>query len=370
MNRNECSVLQIVPQLPGSYDGVGDYALNLANSLSKAYGLRTCFVVAGGTTVKEKGGFEIFSGLQSALQRVSEGAPFDHVILHYANYGYQRWGVPLQLGRFAREVRRSLRGRWITTFHEWCASGPPWQSAFWVRPLQVRIARDLVDISDSCFVSNEVIRKAISDYDPATQIHFLPVMSNFGEPEIADFGGRSPTRWAICGGTALIARSLRSFAAAQRNIPRMYFPTHLEVIGGRPAEGIPELIRTLGQAMPETSCNYHPDVTVERASQILTGCSFGWLDYYGAGKAWPGMILKSSSFAGLCAHGVVPVLSHHESMLAVGGDKLPGPWRISAGAVKLPEIEQLPETQRQTYSWYRRHASSEQAARAYMEALG
>ncbi len=369
MNPGESIVLQIVPHLPGSHDGVGDYALNLAKALSKSHGLRTRFVVAGATATKDRDGFEIVSGLETALSRNSSARRSTHVILHYANYGYQRWGVPFQLRRFAREVRSGLRGRWITTFHELYASAPPWKSAFWARPFQTKIARDLVDISDSCFVSNDVIRKAISDYDPATQVHFLPVMSNFGEPEITDFGDRSPTCWAICGGTGLIARSLGSLIALQQNIPKTYFPTRLEIIGGRPEEGVRELVQSATGDMPGVSINYHPDVTAMHASQVLTGCSFGWLDYYGSGKPWPGMIFKSSSFAALCAHGVIPVLSHAEPMLGIGGDKLPGPYRISNGTANLPEFDQLPAIRRQLYEWYRRHASSEQAARVYMEAL-
>ena len=80
-----------------------------------------------------------------------------HVILHYVNYGYQARGVPFYLRRFARQLRGQLRGRWLTTFHEIYASGPPWKSEFWLRPFQVKIARDLIDLSDACFVSNVTI---------------------------------------------------------------------------------------------------------------------------------------------------------------------------------------------------------------------
>jgi hypothetical protein len=365
MSLDQGAVLQIVPHLPGSYDGVGDYALNLAKALSKACNLQTTFLVAQTTETRSKDGFEVFSGLAGDLSSRS----FDHVILHYANYGYQSRGVPFELRRFSRGLRRNLHGRWITTFHELYASGPPWKSAFWLRPWQVKIARDLIDISDFCFVSNDVIRNAISRHDARKRIRLLPVMSNFGEPELADFDGRPKARWAICGGETLIARSLRSLKAALPSIPLNYFPTEIAIIGGHQGESIRELVQDLKAAMPDTSLNCHPKITADGASQILAGCSFGWLDYYGRGKAWPGMIFKSGSFAAYCAHGVIPVLSHEESTLALEGDELPGPYFIAGGKVKLPEFEHLSQKRRQIYDWYHKHASSERAADAYLEAL-
>jgi hypothetical protein len=361
---SERTILQIVPQLPGSYDGVGDYALTLARSLFHEHGLRTIFLVAGDASVASQDGFEIVSGLSRGL--VHSGAPgFDHVILHYANYGYQARGMPLKLRDFAQQLRRTLRGRWITMFHELYASGPPWRSAFWVRPFQVKIARDMMDLSDSCFVSNSIIAEEIHRHNPAKAVRLVPVMSNFGEPPLSDFTARSPRRWVICGGTALIARSLRSFSTVRKAIPSEYSPQQLDVIGGqRDAR-----VRALVKAMPDISCNYHPEVPVDDASQFLAQSSFGWLDYFGRGTVWPGMIFKSGSFAAFCAHGVVPVFSHDEKELVLQGDKFPGPFGMSGRSVQLPPLEQLSATQGEIYAWYHRHASATETARVYAEAL-
>src|SRR5205814_3803622 len=82
------TVLQIVPRLPGTFDGVGDYALNLARALSADYGITTTFLVAEKTSVSSRGGFTIVSGLDTS--RLTELARANsHVVLHYANYGYQ-----------------------------------------------------------------------------------------------------------------------------------------------------------------------------------------------------------------------------------------------------------------------------------------
>src|SRR5437764_7606448 len=178
------TVLQIVPHLPGTFDGVGDYALNLARALSADHGITTTFLVAAKTSATCKNGFALVSELDpvaaSELARQHE-----HVILHYVNYGYQARGVPFRLRSFVKQLRPALRGRWVTTFHELYASGPPWKSAFWLRPFQVKIARDLIDLSNACIVSNPVIRDEIRRYAPSKPVYRIAIMSNLGEPELS-----------------------------------------------------------------------------------------------------------------------------------------------------------------------------------------
>ena len=362
------SVLQIVPHLPGTFDGVGDYALNLARALSTDHGVPTTFLVAGETAVTSKEGYPVISGLDPGAS-ATLAQKCKHVILHYVNYGYQARGVPMSLRAFARELRGQLRGRWVTTFHELYASGPPWKSAFWLRPFQVRIAREMIDASTACVVSNSPIQEAIHAYDPRKKVYLVPVMSNFGEPKLGRFDVGSPKRWAICGGTALIARSLALFEQLHQLIPDAFAPEHLDVVGGREEISINAALDRLSRITPSLSCHYHPEVSVEFASEILRQSSFGWIDYFGAGKMWPGMVLKSTAFAAYCAHGVIPVLSHREEPIAVNGDALPGPYYITREGVHFPAPEQLHETQQKIYAWYHAHADSRQLARVYMEAL-
>jgi hypothetical protein len=361
-------VLQIVPHLPGTLDGVGDSALNLAKTLLTEHNITTRFAVAQETSVAAKDGFEVIAGLDEAsvdsLARES-----DHVILHYVNYGYQARGVPFHLRRFARQLRGKLRGRWLTAFHELYAFGPPWGSAFWLRPLQVKIARDLIDISDACFVSNPTIENEIHVYDPAKKIYLAPVSSNFGEPEIADFSAASPKSWAICGGTALVARSLISFRRMREAIPAAFAPAQLHVIGGRDEAATRRLIANIAQSNPGLSCNYHPEVSAECASELLGQCSFAWLDYFGKGRMWPGMILKSSAFAASCAHGLVPVLSHREDVFSLEGDPFPGLFFMTPGLVHFPPPDDLRAMREKIYAWYHTHAASRLLTQIYSEAL-
>lgn len=364
----EADLWQVVPHLPGSNDGVGDYALTLARQLSALHGLRTTFIVAALTSVREKEGFGVTSGLQ--VGHLSNAVrPPAHVVVHYANYGYQGRGVAFQLRRFARDLRGSVAGRWVTMFHELYASGPPWRSAFWVRPLQVKIARDLMDLSNSCVASNEVIKYEINRYDPDKPVHMIPMMSNFGEPPWPIRAEKSPKRWAIAGGTALIERSLHAFAQIKALIPEFYSPETVEIVGGVDGHLLRDRLRKLRRSFPAVSFRHHPQVSADQASTILAPCAFGWLNYFGSGKAWPGMIFKSGSFAAFCAHGIVPVLSHQEPELAAAADRFPGPFFISTAKTALPDAENLANVQQMVRAWYDRNASSVCTARIYAEAL-
>ena len=361
-------VLQIVPHVPGTLDGVGDNALNLAQALLAGHNITTRFAVAHQTNLAAKDGFEVVAGLdESSVDSLAREC--DHVILHYVNYGYQPRGVPFHLRDFARRLRGKLRGRWLTAFHELYAFGPPWRSAFWLRPLQVKIAHDLIDISDACFVSNQTIEKEIHAYDAAKKIYLAPVISNFGEPELADFSAASPKHWAICGGTALVSRSLISFRRMREAIPPAFAPAKLHVIGGRNEPATRALIEDLAGGSSGLSCSYHPEVSAEHASELLRQCSFAWLDYFGHGRMWPGMILKSSAFAACCAHGLVPVLSHQEDAFAIEGDSFPGPFFITPNLVHFPSPDELGATREKIYAWYHAHAASRRLAQIYAEAL-
>jgi hypothetical protein len=357
-------VLQIVPHLPGSYGGVGDYALALAKKMAASHGLRTVFAVAKGAGVEEIEGFRVISGLEFALT-----THFHHVILHYVNYGYQSRGIPFGMRDAARTLRSRLSGRWITMFHEIYASGPPWRSAFWLRPWQVKIARAMIDLSHACVVSNEVIKREIQRHDSAKKVYVVPVMSNLGEPPLSELRLKSPNRWVICGGTELIKRSLHTLRRIHKWIPREFYPATIDVVGGGATPSVRHQLRVTKGIMLDTSIQHHPEISSGNASQILAACSFGWLDYFGPGKAWPGMIFKSGSFAALYAHGIIPVLAHKEPPLSLGSDPLPGPFFCMPKAVKFPERERLGETRDALHAWYNRNASSVHAAAIFAEAL-
>lgn len=342
------NVLQIVPKIPGDHDGVGDYALSLARILSVDFGIKTSFAVA--------------SELESSSKN------HEHVILHYVNYGYQKRGVPFGLLSSLRNLRRNSRGRFVTVFHELYASGPVWRSAFWLQPFQRHIARSIAQISDISLVSSETMLDQLRALWPKVCAEVHPVFSNFGEPSFLSdqFSKRDPQRWVICGGTALIERSLRSFRAISHRIPEFFSPHELFVLGGNDNPDTRSLLADLANVRVD----YRPQIDAGDASQILSTCSFGWLDYFHRPDVPSDVILKSSAFSAMCAHGVITVFPHRGSLIAIDGDALPGPYFMDEQRIELPPANDREKIASQIYDWYQRHASSEHRAHTIARALG
>lgn len=344
-------VLQIVPRAPGSHEGVGDYAQLLANGL-RDEGYLTTFVAS---QPAECG--EVLSPLDSISDAQWREHPAAAIILHYVNYGYHPRGVPRDLpGKIAR-IKELSGARLITIFHELYASGSWRQSAFWLQPMQRRIVRRLAQSSKVCLVSSGVLASQLQCLAPAARVVVRPVISTFGEPSLSaeQVRQRDSRRWAICGGDELIARSLRSFAQSFSGSAELF------VIGGSDRPAVRQLLR----GHESISAHYLPNVDASVASEALSSCAFGWIDYFEHANAVTAAILKSTAFAALCAHAVIPVFPQPASVIALQGDALPGPFSLR----NLPAESERPQVAQAVYDWYRRHASSAHLAASIAEAI-
>jgi hypothetical protein len=359
------TVLQIVPRTPGSFDGVGDYALAVARKLRLLFGYETIFAARDAARETSADGFKVRPFEDRGTSQLS-GADFDHVILHYVNYGYQARGIPFGLVPILRDLRHSRGGGFLTIFHELYASGPPWKSAFWLQPLQKRIARTIAQISSVCLVSSEgmlrQLRRLASDAEGI--VH--PVLSNFGEPTLSagQFSQRDPHRWTICGGTALIERSLKSFRKIRHRIPAEISPGELFIFGGNDNSTVRSLLPELG-----IQTHYRPGVASAEASSILSASSFLWLDYFDQPDVPLEFVLKSTAFAAACAHGVVSVFPQPSSEVSIEGDRLPGPFFVEEDSAELPAPADRAKVAERLYDWYQRHASSDHLARVIARVL-
>jgi hypothetical protein len=221
--------------------------------------------------------------------------------------------------------------------------------------LQKKIARNVARLGDARLVSSESMRQSLENLAPGLNAVVHPVPSAFGEPAIdsAQLRERDDHRWLICGGTALVERSLGSFVRIVGEIPADIAPRNLVVVGGVENSKVRQMLKILA----DIHCQFHPAVSPKTASQILSACAFAWLDYFTAGSADPDLLLKSSSFANVCAHAVVCVTPRVSSAISLNGDLLPGPFAIAHGEVKLPSPNERPTVAKEIYHWYHRHAS-------------
>ena len=347
--------------MPGGQDGVGDYALTLAGDLRSLAGWETVFLSAEpAAETNMADGFRVCSPLRT-FARELQTAEQRRLVLHYVNYGYARRGTPLWLPGTLRRIKGG--GKLLTVFHELYASGSIRQSAFWLQPVQKRIVRLLADISEAAIVSNGLARRQLERLAPSLRIYLQPMISNFGEPQLSadDFERRDPTRWVICGGTELVERSVHSFVRIAGHIPKEYFPKNLSVFGGRENP----LVAALLENEHRFESSYHPNISRDEASRILSGCAFGWIDYFARAHVPIDLILKSTAFAACCAHGVLPVMLEAKGTI----EDFPGTFCVGESGSHLPTWSDRAKVAEAVYQWYQQRASSLKLAAVVNAAL-
>jgi hypothetical protein len=344
------AILQIVPRKPGALDGVGDYALRLAQQLRVDRGIETRFA----TPPLEVNNKDEFSNCSA-------------IILHYVNYGYHPRGIPKQLPSLVRELKQGTGAILLTIFHELYASGPPWRSAFWLQSSQKSIAREIARLSEACVASSETMRAMLQRLAPAAKVLVHPVISTLGEPGLSvdQFVRRDPHRWVIFGGTHLLQRSLNTFRERFARIPETVSPQELYLLGGKQNAAVRDAVARLGEAR----CYYQPEIEASAASEILSTCSFGWIDYFQQRHVPTDVILKSGSFASYCAHGVIPVVPHITSAIELRGERMPGLCFVESNGSNLPAPAERARISEAVYNWYRRHGSVTHLARAVAASL-
>jgi hypothetical protein len=358
------TLLQIVPRVPGGIDGVGDYALTIAEKLRAKFECDTLFATFQISSAVNTAGFEVVP-LESLISDAAR--KYEHTLLHYVNYGFQKRGVPFRLLSILRGLRGQHHGKLVTIFHELYASRPPWSSAFWLQPLQIHLAKSVGRLSDACLVSSDNFLFELRRMVPSAHVELHPVPSGLGEPSLSanQIADRDPHRWAIVGGTDLAERSLRSFCHILARIPESIAPRKLLVLGGADNPATRSL---LGDLTIES--DYRPRITAANASEILRTCSFAWFNYFHRPDVETSVILKSSAFAAACAHAMVPVFPHRGSAVSLDGDRLPGPFFIEPDRCEIPDAPTRPQIAADIYAWYQRRASSEHLIQGIAKTLG
>jgi hypothetical protein len=267
-------LLQIVPRLPPPAEGVGSYALALGDALRDRFGIESRFLEAADRS--------------EALATPADTE--DAVLLHYANYGYQRRGCPLWL---ARGVRRLAPRRLVTVFHEVYATGPPWRSSFWTMPLQKGIAASVARASHALVTSLDLYTRRIGGAAAPGKTVVMPVFSTVGEPDgPPPLAGRG-RRLVVFGGQGARGRAYGELRPALEAACRALGIEEVADIGPE-AEAIPESVA----GVPVRRLGPLP---AAEASALMLDSLAGFV-------AYPAFFLpKSTIFAAYCAHGLLPV---------------------------------------------------------------
>jgi hypothetical protein len=350
---NSINVTSIVPRLPPTIDGVGDYALNLACQLRKDFNIQTHFIVgcSNWNGAAEIEGFTVSkvsdqspAALLTLLSSNDDNLPSNSpILLHYVGYGYATRGCPVWLidGLQRWKSLHSHRSL-VTMFHEIYASGPIWTSTFWLSSLQKKLATQLTQITDQCITSKQLYADIITSVSNGKhlQVPFLPVFSNIGEPDepLLNLSERQH-RLVIFGG---IAHRKRVYQHSQKLLDDICKKLNIQEIWdiGNPTGIAPVSI----DKIPVIEIGQQP---AERIGEIFANSLIGFSDYH------PDFLAKSTIFAAYCAYGLLPINAQC-SLLAIDG--------IQSGKHYMAPVmeETLNETEMQliasnAYLWYHNH---------------
>ena len=355
-------VLQIVPGLPPPFEGVGSYALTLAEALARL-GVESSFLCARPPLPPAEGGAPpasaalvelIGEGGRSGLARRLAERGASTVLLHYVGYGFAPRGCPRWLARGLARWRRDGAGRrLVTLFHEVWSTGPPWRSSFWLGPAQRALVARLVAASDGLATSLALYRSLLAPWAGGREVSLSPVFSTVGEaaeppplaarpPRMALFGGAGARRLAAGELAPVLAAACRALGLEE--VVDIGPPT-----GGEAAAiaGVP--VRRLG-VLPAAE-----------AGAQLAACRAGFL-------AYPAPFLgKSTIFAAYSAHGLLPVCAWppRRGGRGAGLDEPPPLWDATGPPPADPQ-----DLARRAGRWYAGHSVALQAERFRRLLLG
>ncbi len=302
-------ILTIVPQIPPSINGVGDYSLILAKQMFEQFGIETHFIVGDPSCKIE---LDVFGISAEVLADASERSlllslnkfPNDSIVLlQFSGYGYAKWACPHWLVSALKKWKnQNSQGKLLTMFHElYNVMGKPWQHNFWVSNIQKRIASQLSILSDQCFTTTQEYSETLChlSHGKHQNVLVLSVFSTIGESLVLTELSTRKNRLVIFGqkGTRLHAY-VRSLPMLQKACKTLGVEEIWDVgdpvdIDFSKIDMLPPIVQ-VGKCEPET------------IREILSNSLAGFLDYdvY--------RFSKSSILAAYCAHGLLAV-THCES---------------------------------------------------------
>jgi len=262
---------------------------------------------------------------------------FGHVVLNFSGYGYHARGIPNWLVERLTQLRANGTQLGIY-FHELFASGPPWSSAFWLRPVQRRIAIDLANLASYWLTNCNMAAQWLRQHGAAVPHRVLPVYSNVGELPMR------PTPRAdkivVFGGPANRAQVYRRLDAG-------FWRWVLEEGLAVHDIGPPICTAEYDRLRESQRIHAHGSLPAEQVSQRLSEARFGLLCYP------PQVVAKSGVFAAYSAHGVCPILFADDYQVH---DGLKPDHHYAAGYTSLTEGRLSAEAiGGAAFDWYQPH---------------
>lgn len=318
-------IVHIVPTVPPNFNGLADYCFKLSRNwpdATESWGFLTLQLPAGAKENWQQAHFTSFEPSQTSLKTALETLEIDTLILHYVNYAYHPKGAPTWLpAALAAWKKRHPQARLVVMFHELWATGAPWRSCFWVLPTAKAIVASLAQTSDRWVTSCQTYFDKIVAVGGASERGAMIPIATGIEPSVpTDF----ERVWPLARGEKL---KIAVFGLAPTRNTALSM--HGELLRTLCERNQVEKIRLMGQSPQNEKdtvkekelCagignaglwSRHYDLSSSEISALLREQDLGII------KDKARFLTKSSVFAVLCSHGVLPVCtgkeSHEETM--------------------------------------------------------
>lgn len=302
-------IVQIVAGLPPHNDGVGHYALLLANEMRKNHGIQTHFVVCkldwnGATSID---GFPAYLlaehtpqalciALSKATGQFNSDTKKIPLLLQLSAYGYHQQAYPFWLEKGLKIwLGNTPQACLMTMFHELYAFGYPWRKSFWVSPLQRLVAAKITKLSTTVFTNMQSRADILARWDKSKdgKVQVFPVYSTIDEPQNISLLHDRARRLIIFGTAPSRLRVWQKGLEQIKHTCAILGITEICDIGSPLNQEMPSI--------PNTKVIVKGILPEAEISALMSNSIAGFFDYFN------GYLGKSSIFAAYCAHGLLAI---------------------------------------------------------------
>lgn len=327
--------------------GVSDAAFLLAEELRAGFGIETAFTVLNAGERSRVPQRTLYCGPEQLLENcleLTEGRR-GAILVHLSGYGYSPDGAPAHLAKAIAALRQSGQFQIAVYFHELFFYGKPWQSGFWYAGRQKRVMRDIARHCDWLVTNTDFHAKWLErEVRLAAPVALLPVFSTVGEAvELRPVAEREAVL-AVFGLPGPRQRAYKQLPSLGTTLRALGIKAILDV--GMQC-GAPCTV----QGLPVTPMG---EQSAEDLAALFSRVRFGFVPMA------PNALGKSSTFAGFCALGAIPVVATPFSEEVDG--LRDGVQVVSSRTVNAVLRSGLQPCSQAAFQWYRGHRRHVHAA--------
>jgi hypothetical protein len=296
----------LVPRLPPSICGIGDYTSQLLSHLPKT---RSVLLLVRDGYLSTKNFYPQFNveGIPPSGEGLVKLLKLENVsdlIVQYSGYGFDPSGAPLSLLKAIRIWRKdNPYGRLILMAHElW--HHPSWWKLDGLRQiLHKRELCALAALADQVFTSTDGYAEWLLPYVASHRLRTLPIGSNIIPIRSPEGASRLRGQWILFGRQGSRIVSLKVLGASLSALHRKALFDRLVVIGSSESQKLDlQEASLLCQYLPSHAYERTGTLSNQDISRILLQSEYGVLGQTPSTKS--GILMAYAS------HGVIPVLAH------------------------------------------------------------